>query len=456
MQADYQYPFDPPKRHQPYPYMHMNQISNLLLFLILLPFIRMKADNFQQYFEPQTCRIDFHFSGNAHHTAVSLYEISREPHWGGRQAIGSQFMNRGDYRFVATDSITGKILYSDGFNSLFREWQTTAEATNTERSFSHTLHLPFPKQTLCIKIQQRKSIDEWTDLNTFFVNPSDPLIRSKTPPAYPIRIIYQQLPTSQAVDIAILAEGYTARERAKFYRDAKTLADRIRAHEPFRSHATRLNFYAVAAPSLHSGISRPHEGKWLQTAFGSHYHTFYSERYLMTPEVFKVMDAAAAVPFDVVYILANTTHYGGGGIYNYYALTAANGRDAAAVAVHEFGHSFAGLADEYFREGWDALDQTYQLDAEPWEPNITTLKQFDRKWASSLPTNTEIPTPMPTDSTLHQSTTHLGVFEGAGYQALGIYRPTPDCRMKTNRAPEFCPVCTKAVEERILWLTKQY
>jgi hypothetical protein len=238
----------------------------------------------------------------------------------------------------------------------------------------------------------------------------------------------------------------------QFYADATQLIKHILSHQPFKKYVNKMNFYAVAVPSEESGISEPHLDRWKNTALRSHYHTFYSERYLMTANVFRVMDYASVVPADVVYILANTTKYGGGGIYNYYALTSARGRDAASVTVHEFGHSFAGLADEYFRECWDALDQTYDTAVEPWEPNITTLKQFDRKWVEMLAPGTPVPTPLPADSTLHRSTKITGVYEGGGYRSKGIYRPTPDCRMKTNQAPGFCPVCEKAVEERILFL----
>jgi hypothetical protein len=164
---------------------------------------------------------------------------------------------------------------------------------------------------------------------------------------------------------------------------------------------------------------------------------------------FKVRDLAALVPYDAIYILANTSVYGGGGIYNLYAMTAADNKLSTQVTVHEFGHSFAGLADEYFYDKKDALDDMYDIKIEPWEPNITSLVQFDRKWKDQLPAGTVIPTPV-NDTTK----TKIGVFEGGGYLSKGMYRPFFDCRMRTNKAPEFCPVCRQAVERRILFLTE--
>lgn len=410
--------------------------------------------SFQDFFSSGSCRIDFHLIGNAHETKIALFNVSREPFWGGPCSVDGRFMNLGDYRFEVADSLSGKLIYSDGFNALFREWQTTPEAMRLYKSFEQTILFPFPLKTVQVKIQQRVSLDVWDDLSVFFLNPADKLISLSSPQNIPFKILKKNQPPENAVDIAIIAEGYTAREKSKFYKDAETLRKNISAHEPFKKHAGKLNFYAIAAASEVSGVSVPHEDKWVNSAVQSHYYTFYSERYLTSSQVFRVRDLAATVPYDAIYILVNTTSYGGGGIYNYYALTAARGRRAPEVTVHEFGHSFAGLADEYFYEKGDALDNTYDTDKEPWEPNITTLVSFDRKWKQMLDPATPYPTPLPADSVLRRNTKLTGVYEGGGYKAKGIYRPTPDCRMKTNEVPDFCPVCEKAVEERIFFLTR--
>ena len=95
------------------------------------------------------------------------------------------------------------------------------------------------------------------------------------------------------------------------------------------------------------------------------------------------------------------------------------------VLVHEFGHAYGGLGDEYFYD--DGYETMYPADTEPWEPNLTTLIDFQSKWADML------------------SVPGVGVFEGGGYQSKGVYRPAQDCRMKTNEAKNFCPVCSRAL-----------
>jgi hypothetical protein len=165
--------------------------------------------------------------------------------------------------------------------------------------------------------------------------------------------------------------------------------------------------------------------------------------------MFRIRDYAALVPYDAIYILTNTPIYGGGGIYNFYALASADSKRAKKeVVVHEFGHSFAGLGDEYFREGADVLDGLYNLKNEPWEPNISTLIQFDKKWKNQLPEGTKIPTEINKDNKIN-----IGVFEGGGYLTKGMYRPHFDCRMRTNTAADFCSVCKQSIEKVILFLT---
>ena len=436
-------------------------MKRITFFFFHLLSVFLPAQDFSVFFSTGTCRVDLQFTGDSRSMKVHLDKLKREPFWGGRvQGLFTESVP-GDFRFQVTDSATQQLLYNDGFNTLFREWQTTDEAMQVNKSFENTVVFPFPRRTVVLSIERRTGFASWELLFTTRINPNDELIVREEAPRIPVKRISQPAEPSEAVDIAIIAEGYTARELKKFYREAARLADYITSHEPFKKYASRLNFYAVAPPSQQSGVSHPNRGDWKRTALGAHFHTFYSPRYLTSPRHFAIRDVAAAVPYDAIYILANTGEYGGGGIYNFYALTSARGRDARAVTVHEFGHSFAGLADEYFYEGGDALDGMYPLHEEPWEPNITTLKHFEHKWQADLPEGTPVPTPLPVDSVAtnqatvpaSQSTSLLGVYEGGGYRTRGIYRPTPDCRMKTNKAAEFCPVCAKAVEERIKLLT---
>ena len=213
----------------------------------------------------------------------------------------------------------------------------------------------------------------------------------------------------------------------------------------------RFNIVAVACPSKDSGVSIPRKNEWKETAVHSHFDTFYSDRYLTTRSVKTIHNWLTGIPYEHIIILANTDTYGGGGIYNSYTLTTAHHSTFKPVVVHEFGHSFGGLADEYAYT--DEPSPLYPYDIEPWEPNITTLVHFEDKWKDMLPEDFKIPTE--TLNNASEMNTKVGVFEGAGYTMKGIYRPTMDCRMKTNEAPAFCPVCQRALKRMIEFYTEK-
>jgi len=422
-------------------------------FVLFLFLIYCSASSFAQqyndFFIEKACRVDFHLCGNTRQTNVFLDNVKQEPFWGGRHAHLSTDLNLGDFRFRILDSISNRQIYCDGFSALYREWQSTPEASVTNKCFEQTIQFPYPKKAITLIIEKRIDLDTWNELFRYSLSPTDKLIQHTNPSAVPVKIISKTVSPDKAIDIAVIAEGYSAKEQRKFYRDAQRLAENLLTHEPFTKFRTRINFYAIAARSEESGISLSKDSTWKNTSTGSHFYTFYEPRYLTTTNVFKVRDLAALAPYDAIYVLANTSTYGGGGIYNHYALTAADNKLATQVTVHEFGHSFAGLADEYFHDKQDALDAMYDIKKEPWEPNITSLVQFDRKWKTQLQEGTPVPTPV-TDETK----TKIGVFEGGGYLSKGIYRPMFDCRMRTNKAPEFCIVCRQAVERMILFLTE--
>jgi hypothetical protein len=421
-----------------------------VLFLFLVYCSSFFAQQYSEYFCNNACRVDFHFCGNSQQVFVYLDNVKLESFWGGRRSHLSEDLNLGDFRFRVLDSISSQQIYCDGFSALYHEWQSTHEATITSKSFEQTIQFPFPKRAVKVIIEKRLDLEHWSELFRYALSPNDKLIQRTNPKAVPVKIISKTASPDKAIDIAVIAEGYTIKEQRKFYRDAQRLAENLLTHEPFTKYKSRINIYAIAAPSQESGISLSTDSTWRNTAVGSSFYTFYESRYLTTTNTFKVRDLAALVPYDAIYVLANTSTYGGGGIYNFYALTAADNKLSTQVTVHEFGHSFAGLADEYFYDKQDALDGMYDIRKEPWEPNITSLVQFDTKWKAQLLPGTVIPTPV-TD----KNKTNIGVFEGGGYLTKGMYRPYFDCRMRTNKAPEFCPVCQQAVERMILFLTEE-
>ena len=434
--------------------IHLSSIAmQKILFLFFFILTSISAINGQQYkdfFTEKACRIDFQFCGNVNSTTAYLDKIKQEPFWGGRRAHLSENLNLGQYRFEVLDSISNQLIYNDGFSTLYFEWQSTPEALLVNKSFEQTVQFPYPQKPVKVIIKKRLDFDKWETLLQFGFSPEDKLISRNKPYNVPVKAIMKNALPEKAIDIAVIAEGYTVKEQEKFYKDAKKLAENLLTHEPFAKYKNRINVYAIAATSENSGITMPQDDSWKNTAVNSHYYTFYEPRYLTSSNVFRIRDYAALVPYDAIYVLANTPMYGGGGIYNFYALASADSQRAQTeVVVHEFGHSFAGLADEYFREDADVLDGMYNIKQEPWEPNITSLVQFDKKWKDQLSAGTQIPTPL-----TEENKTKPGVFEGGGYLSKGMYRPMFDCRMRTNEAKEFCPVCQQAVERMILFLTE--
>lgn len=312
------------------------------------------------------------------------------------------------------------------------------------KGFENTFLVPYPLQPAEIEVTLLNLHRDVRTSMKHTVNPDDILIQQKgTARITPHKYLLQSGDTDKCIDVAILAEGYTAEEMEQFYKDAGVACESLFGHEPFKSMEKRFNVVAVASPSEDSGVSVPRLGEWKRTAFGSHFSTFYSDRYLTTSRVKSIHDALAGIDYEHIIILANTEEYGGGGIYNSYTLTTAHHPQFRPVVVHEFGHSFGGLADEYFYDN-DTMTDTYPLDVEPWEQNISTRVDFAAKWEDMLKKGTPVPTPT-TDSKKYP----VGVYEGGGYSAKGIYRPADDCRMRTNGYPAFCPVCQRALQRLI-------
>lgn len=304
--------------------------------------------------------------------------------------------------------------------------------------------MPYPKAPAIIDIDLLDNRHNSMAKMSHRFDPADILVVKKGRGPLPDhRYIHRGGEPTHAIDVAILAEGYTKAEMDSFYRHAEIAVESILSHEPFKSKAANFNFVAVATPSEDSGVSVPRLDDWKSTCFSSHFSTFYSDRYLTTLHVKKIHDAIAGIPYEHIIILANTDEYGGGGIYNSYTLTTARHASFRPVVTHEFGHSFGGLADEYFYET-DVMSDTYPLDVEPWEPNITTLVDFGSKWESEIPAGTPRPTPV-ADAAKYP----LGLYEGGGYSFKGVYRPADRCRMRDNTWPDFCPACRRALANLI-------
>lgn len=423
--------------------------KHALLLLCLLATISIHAQVFTDYFTDKTLRVDYIFNGNSGKQDICLDGLSVLPAWAGRKHHLPELPLQGNGQIVIKDLASGKTIYTTSFSSLFQEWLETDEAKNITKGFENTFLLPYPLQAVEVEITLLNSRRQVRTRMKHIVRPDDILIEQKgITHVTPHKYLLQNGSLDKCIDVAILAEGYTPEEMDTFYRDAAIACESLFSHEPFQSMKKYFNIVAVASPSQDSGVSVPRLGDWKHTAFSSHFSTFYSDRYLTTSRVKAIHDALAGIPYEHVIILANTEEYGGGGIYNSYTLTTAHHPKFRPVVVHEFGHSFGGLADEYFYDN-DVMTDTYPLDVEPWEQNISTQVNFASKWKDMLSKDT----PNPTPDNLSEKYP-IGVYEGGGYSAKGIYRPADDCRMRTNEYPAFCPVCQRAIRRIIEFYTE--
>jgi hypothetical protein len=423
--------------------MQIIMTRKFLFILFLFPLITSGQENFSTYFQKKSFRFDFLLGGNAKEVRVYPQQMKQEPYWAGSLINLTDTFNYGTYRFQVFDAETGNLLYSKGFSTLFQEWQTTAEAKITDKTFYQAAIFPFPKNKVRLSIEARQWEGNFKSIFETDIDPANYFILKEDPyPHESVEIIKNGNP-EEKVDLVILAEGYTSAEMDKFVEDAKRVSGYLFDEEPFKSNREKFNVTALLTPSVDSGTDIPGENIYKNTLFSATFYTFDLDRYLTTSDMKTIYDAAASVPYDHIYILVNSDRYGGGGFYNFLSVCTSDNQLTKEVFVHEFGHGFAGLGDEYYNSSV-AYEDFYNLEIEPWEPNLTTLVDFDKKWKSMIDSSTPVPTPRES-----KFSGAVGVFEGGGYLAKGIYSPVMDCRMKSNNAKKFCPVCTNAIQRVI-------
>jgi hypothetical protein len=393
-------------------------------------------------------RLDFVFAGNSRNTTVYPAGMKEEPFWGGSRINLIDPFDYGNFKYEVFDSAENRLIYSRGFCTLFQEWQTTAEAKTIERSFYEVTTMPFPKNKVRFVLSLRERNGNFTKLYETFIDPLDYFIRREKPLDVVSLKMYGTGSPGTSVDLAFIAEGYRADEMEKFRNDVMKLADILFKEAPFSEYRDKINIWAVEAVSSESGTDIPGDRFYVNTALNSSFYTFDLDRYLTTQDIKSVNDYAALVPHDNIIVLINSNKYGGGGVYNYYSGTTAGHQYTPQVFIHEFGHGFAGLADEYYTSEV-AYEEFYPLNVEPWEPNITTMVNFDAKWKKMIAK--DIPVPTPPEEKYKDA---MGLFEGGGYSAKGIFRPEMDCRMKSNSPKGYCAVCREAVRKMIEFYTK--
>ena len=406
----------------------------LIISSLLITAISIHAQQFADYFEDRTLRLDYIFAGNNTQQNIYLDELVSMPRWYGKRQHLAEVPLTGNGQVIVRSTASSDTIYRNSFSTLFQEWIATDEAKRTKKSFENVFLVPFPKQPVDITIELYDYHMRTVASMTHRVDPKDILIRKTDAIATtPYRTLLQAADTSRCIHIASVAEGYRSDEMATYLEDCRIAIESLFQHEPFKHLKDRFNIVAVESPSVDSGTSQPSKGIWQNTALGSHFDTFYSDRYLTTLHLKRLHDVLAGTPYEHIIVLVNTDHYGGGGIYNSYNLTYTHGPNFRPVVVHEFGHSFGGLGDEY---PYGDDDPIYFADTEPWEPNLTTKHDFTGKWENLIREG------------------KAGFIEGGGYLSKGVWRGYENCRMRTNEEPEFCMVCQQWLERLIDFYTK--
>lgn len=411
------------------------KLAVALVVVLLTTGMEVVAQDFDQYFNDRTLRIDYTFAGDAHQQYISVDKLNSSPRWYGKRKRLAEVPVEGNGQIIVRDHKSQRVIYRNSFSTLFQEWLTYDEARTISKSFENVFLVPMPRDTADVTVELMNNRREVTTRLTHTVVPTDILIRRiGEQHITPHLTLQQAADTSRCIHIAYVAEGYREDEMDTFVADAREATEALFAHEPFRSMRERFHIVAVMSASAESGTSEPSKGIWRQTALGSHFDTFYSDRYLTTLNLKTLHDWLAGIAYEHIIVLVNTDKYGGGGILNSYNLTMTHHRMFKPVVVHEFGHSFAGLADEYAYEQ-EAIPM-YPTDVEPWEENITTQVRFEDKWKDLI-----------------GQADGVGLYEGAGYSLKGVYRAEADCRMRTNEHPVFCHVCERALRRLINFYT---
>lgn len=457
-----------------------------LLFALLLQ--AAPAAEYDSWFLDDTMRVDvFHTGGPSAGETLALDRVVNDGPWSGSRTQLVDPTNLGPYRFEVRDAASGALLFSRGFASIYGEWETTAEARTAHRTFHESLRFPWPKQPVSVSLHKRQRDSRFATVWTTVVDPTSRFVnraRVANPNAR-VTPLFESGPPAEKVDLLLIADGYTEAEAPKFLADAKRLLASLFREEPFASRRGDFNVRALHLPSAESGINRPNAGAFRRTPLSTEYNIFDSERYMLTLDNRALRDAASAAPYEFIEILANERTYGGGGIFNAHATTSVDSAFAEYVFVHEFAHHFAALADEYYTSDV-AYEPAPAQKAEPWEPNVTALHDpASLKWRDLVTPGTPLPTPWEKEAfekhsaaiqerrreirrrnapesemdalfreqqgfetKLLATMTHsgkVGAFEGAAYEARGLYRPEADCIMFTRNPVGFCRVCQRAI-----------
>jgi len=448
------------------------------------------ATPFEAAFTADTMRVDYLQTGGPGIEAVALDRVVNDGPWPGSRTNLIDDTNLGKYLFEVVDRGTNRVIYSRGFASLFGEWESTPESRDLVRTFSGSLRFPWPKRPVQVVLKKRDRLNAFHEFWSAIIDPASRQVnRARLAPIGKVWTLWESGPPETKVDLLLIGDGYTEAELPKFHADARRLVERMFSLEPYKSRRGDFSVRAIDVASAERGIHNPRTGQMRRTRVGTEYNIFDSERYALSPDNRGWRDVASAAPYDAVAILINDRYYGGGGIFNDHATVAVDSGSAEYIFVHEFGHHFAGLGDEYYTSDV-AYDTGATEKVEPWEPNVTALHDAAAlKWKDLVEPGTPLPTPWDKDAYEKRSAEiqverqrlratgapesamdalfatqlawetkflatmahsgKVGAFEGASYEPKGLYRPEADCIMFTRDEVGFCRVCRRAIERVI-------
>jgi len=480
----------------------MKYIARLaMLFLIGTNLLAGPSVNFEKYFNDKTMRVDFYHMGNSTEEHISLDKIYEQGAWAGSITHLIDDYGQGKYYVKVYDAASNNRIYSKGFDDIFDEYVTTNEALAGQmRTYQESALIPYPKDSIRFAIDARDKYNKLHEIFSHKIYPEDVnIIKEPLDKNVQVYNLLQNGDPHTHVDIVFVAEGYTVDQRKKVKSDLKKFSGILFTQEPYKSYKDHFNIYGVFKPSEESGVDEPTRNSFKNTAVNASFNSLGSPRYLLTEDNQSLRDIAGHVPYDAIFVMVNHPRYGGGGIYNLYCTFTTDNQWHKYLFLHEFGHSFAGLGDEYYSSS-TSYNDFYPKGVEPTEPNITALLNPDSlKWGDLVESDTPVPTPWGKaqydsidEEYLHlradlyeklNKATHSGVsqdsidalklmteklskkyadksdsflvstkyagkvgaFEGAGYSSKGLYRPQVDCIMFSKGAKPYCKVCEQAI-----------
>lgn len=491
----------------------MRQILSFIICFSSLHLYGQNKIDFNEYFHNQTLRIDYYHTGNATDETITLDNMYIQGIWAGNPDNLIQWYNMGKYAAKVYDLVTNNLIFSTGYSTTFSEYQTTGPAIeNISRTYHETVLLPRPKSKFLFIIEKRDKYNVPYPIYKIEIDPGDYHIITESPKRSSDEIVFavKNGHPHKTVDLVIIGEGYAKGEEKTFKKDLDYFSNLFFTIEPFTSHRKKFNITGIFTPSGESGTDQPRQGIYRNTALNSSFNIFDLDRYLLADDNSTIRDVAAQVSYDAILIMVNSDRYGGGGIFNWQTVFTTGSTFRDFVFLHEFGHGFAGLGDEYYTSDV-AYSDFYPAGIEPTDPNVTALldpsllkwkdlvsleigiptewgkAEFDSlnhqvallttRKADSIQmlvnsgTETDMVKPVEdyylnriaslknaVDSFLfnHPLKDKVGAFEGAGYQSKGLYRPTINSMMHrfdaNNRS--YGKVNERAIIQMIEYYTK--